>query len=53
MSTGDLLSGNMMQYNITVSNPGARWSYGARVTITMTNGLMTTTPIIQYNNLAP
>lgn len=41
VASGDLLSGNVMQYNVTVTNNGPRWSYNSRVVFSGTNGLVT------------
>ncbi len=53
VAIGDLLSGNMMQYNVTVTNNGPRWSYNSRVDFTGSNWLITSTPTLTYNVLAP
>lgn len=49
----DLLSGNIIAYNVTVTNNGPRWSYSSRVAVTATNWLNTSTPLIKYGQMAP
>jgi hypothetical protein len=54
VASGDLLSGNVMQYNVMVTNNGPRWAYGSQVSFTGTNGLIASGgTTLTYNILAP
>jgi Domain of unknown function DUF11 len=54
VASGDLLSGNVMQYNVTVINNGPRWAYGSQVSFAGTNGLIASGgSLLTYNILAP
>ncbi len=49
----DLLSGNVMKYDVTVTNNGPRWSYSSVVTATFNNWLTTSTPTLSYGQMWP
>ena len=54
VASGDLLSGNVTQYNVTVTNNGPRWSYNSKVTFSGSNGLITSgSTTLNYNQMAP
>lgn len=54
VASGDLLSGNVIQYNVTVTNNGPRWSYNSKVAFTGTNGLVASgSVILNYGQMAP
>lgn len=49
----DLLSGNVMRYDVTVTNNWPRWSYSSVVAATFNNGLTTSTPTLAYGQMGP